>query len=273
MKFGVGITLYNPDKKIFDYINQLKNIFFKIYIYDNTKNNTEYISNIDNSFLYSYTGENRGLSKAFNWFIDKAFDNSIDYLLILDQDSCFAIEKLEKLIDEIEEIGVDDNVAIRACKAQPQNIKHIESSSEIVNSEEKVISSGSFLCMKVIKKHGLRYDENLFVDYVDDDFCKSVRAKGLQIICHNRFILPQQLGYIYKGRICHSAVRHYYRVRDYGYMNQKYYSKRVIALRITIFLIKNIKNACYEDNKLSKLRCSIKGYVDYFKRKTGEYKK
>ena len=102
MKFGVGISLYNPSKESLDYIKSLTNFFSAIYIYDNTKNNNEYLEYIDKTFVYSYTGENRGLSKGFNWFIDKANSDKLDYLLILDQDSCYDVEKLQKLMNVIE---------------------------------------------------------------------------------------------------------------------------------------------------------------------------
>ena len=271
MKFGVGITMYNPNKEVWEYLNSLTVFFSAIYIYDNTKSNDAYLEYIDKTFVYSHTGENRGLSKGFNWFLDKANLDKLDYLLILDQDSCYDVKKLQKLMNEIEKFGIDDKVAIRACNAKPQNTTDVELPSEIVNTIDKVISSGSFLCMNVINKNELRYDENLFVDYVDDDFCKSIHAKNLEIVCHNRYVMPQQLGYLYKGRICHSPIRHYYILRDLGYMNRKYYSKFVVWLKTTFCLMKTIKSACFEDNTWSKIKYSVKGYIDFMKKKTGEY--
>ena len=272
MKFGVGISLYNPDDKAVAYLNSLKTIFSEIYVYDNTKDNTRYVACIDKSYEYSHTGENRGLSKGFNWFLDKSNSDNLDYLLILDQDSCYDIELIQNLMKEIEGFGIDNKVAIRACNAKAQNIVDVDLPSEIVHTVEKVISSGSFLCIDVITKNGLRYDENLFVDYVDHDFCKSILSKNLKIVCHNRFVLTQQLGYIYKGRVCHSPIRNYYILRDLGYMNQKHYSRFVVILKTTYCLMKTIKSACFEDNTWPKIRYAVKGYIDFFMKKTGEYK-
>lgn len=271
MRFGVGITLFRPKEESVAYITALHTLFDCVYVYDNSSDNSAYKAQLGTCCRYYFNGRNDGLSIAFNCCLDAAADDGIDYLLLLDQDSMYDIDVLRRLMAEIQTEAPNASVAIRACKAQPTDHEHLTLPETHTNEERKVISSGSFISMAAVRDHRLRYEENLFVDYVDDEFCMQIRSKGLKILCHNRYILPQQLGYRYRGRICHSPVRHYYMVRDLGYFNKKYYSRVKTELKSFLFLIKDILNALQEDRTAEKIVCALKGYGDYLYGKHGEY--
>ena len=223
MKFGIGITLYNPTQDNIEYIMNIKNKVDCTYVFDNSKKNDEYGNFFaEQNINYNYTGENRGLSKAFNWFLDVANDDSVDFLLLLDQDSMFSIDVFTRLMDKIANLKDIDKTAIFACKTIPLKYD-LKIEKYGIHNVDRVISSGSFLNVKLLREKKLSYDENLFVDHVDYDFCDRVIQEGLEILEDDEYILRQQLGYYYKGTICHSAVRHYYMVRDIGYVNEKNY--------------------------------------------------
>lgn len=242
-----------------------------MYIFDNSPSNGSYADKISNSFRYNFSGENRGLSRAFNYFLEESLADNLDYLLILDQDSLYKLDQLEQLIKDIASQDPDENVAIHTCRIVPQHLAGCVQPENKVVEIETVISSGSFINLHTVKKHGLSYDERIFVDYVDCDFCKVARRKGLKILCHTQYVISQQLGYYYNGRICHSTIRHYYMVRDLGYFNQKYYSLPVTHLKSLINLLRDIIISFSEDRTLEKLRFAFLGYFHCLQGRHGEF--
>ncbi len=267
-KFAVGIILYNPNQNDINYLNKLYAYFDHIYVYDNSKNNNNHL--INKTYIYNYEGKNRGLAKGFNWFIDKSIENDTDYLLLLDQDSCFDLKKLQQFMNEIEKEQTSHNILIRACNTYPFG----KEENNVINDIQvmsKAISSGSFLNIQLLKNDDIRYDENMFIDFVDDDFCIKAIKKGYQIVCYKRYSFPQQLGYIYKGRVCHNAIRHYYMIRDLGYLYEKYNSRFKCLIMLTRFLLHDLIICFFEDEKKRKFLMAIKGYFHYLKKVTGEY--
>ena len=269
VKIGVGITLYNPENREIGYIANCLKGFSTIYVYDNSENNSKTLTE-NATIVYWFNGKNDGLAVAFNSFLKKAYEDDIDYLLILDQDSLYNDEEIQRLKTEIACIPYDKSVGIYACKAQPANVEQVFLPEEPINEEEMVISSGSFLNLKAIQEKKIAYDNNLFVDYVDTDFCRQLRNNSLKIICYNRYVMKQSLGYLYKNRICHSAIRHYYMVRDLGYLNIKYNSKFVTVLKTIKFYFTNLITILHEDDKKKKIMYSSKGLRDYFTNVKGE---
>lgn len=274
MRFGLGITLYHPDADALSYLNELGQLFQQVYIFDNSPSNNDYLHVIKPEFHYDFTGQNRGLSVAFNSFLKAAADDGIDYLLLLDQDSLYKSTVLQDLMNDISKEEIRTDVAIHACTAMAAHLADSVECVDIVEEAKEVISSGSFINIHAVKQHDLSYDERLFVDYVDWDFCKMARKKGLKVLCHRKYVVPQSYGYFCKNRICHSAVRHYYMARDLGYYNDKYYSKAQTAYKSFRGYIKEILcEALREDDSWKKVVYATRGYWDYLRGVTGEYKR
>ena len=269
-QIAIGVTFYQPQKEEIEYINCLYYHFSNVYIYDNSDVPIE--KEIQNkNVTYFFNGKNDGLSIAFNCFLQQSYKDHMDYLLLLDQDSLFDINQILGLKNELQRKPYDESVGIYACKAYPSNVKmeDLNYSNEDTVEEKMVISSGSFINLKSIFKK-VKYDENLFVDYVDADFCRQLHEKKLKIMCYNKYPMEQSLGYLYHGYICHSAIRHYYMVRDLGYMNQKYYTKSVTVLKTLKFYFLNLLVIGREDKKMKKIIYSSKGLVHYFRNIKGE---
>lgn len=272
MKFGIGITLYNPTEDNIKYILHTKNSVSNIYVFDNSKKNEVYADFFEKkNIMYNYTGENRGLSRAFNWFLVTANRDNIDFLLLLDQDSMFSIDVFTLLMRKIDNLTEVDDVAMVACKTIPMKYD-MEVKQIGIHNVDRVISSGCFLNVKLLNNKNLFYDENLFVDHVDYEFCDRVINAGLKILEDDEFVLRQQLGYYHKNIICHSPVRHYYMVRDIGYVNEKNEVHKKAEWKTFRYYLRDILSALREDRTLEKIAYATKGYMDYKKRITGEYK-
>jgi len=118
-----------------------------------------------------------------------------------------------------------------------------------------VITSGSYLDMDTFKKIGL-YDENLFIDYVDIEWCLRARKKGHRCLTFNNTYFTHDLGNgFYKvfdrHLYIHSPLRLYYSIRNSLYLPRlKHISLNFFItdqvrnlLKLMVFLLWDPKNA------------------------------
>lgn len=281
----IGVTLYNPELKQIEYIKLLgeKQKNSKIIIIDNTLqgcNAKGYFE--EDNIIYVADGINYGLSVAFNKIIDISNEiikerNEIgdaNYLLLIDQDSQFDLNILDAFLNEVIKRN-DEKIGIYSCRTSPQNEVEFASSKYSVTFQDWVISSGSVLNLNVVIKKNIRYDENIFIDHVDYDFCNRLKSHQLSIITLNNYFFTQKLGYIYKNNCCHSPIRFYYMMRDQLYLNSKYSSSRIKNYYYNLKSIRNYIILVFskEDNKIKKIQFILRGIFDYTRGKRGEYVK
>lgn len=276
----IGVTLFYPEKDAIKYIKQMSIKFMEttIIVFDNTNSKNDNKNNfVEDNIIYIGEGINYGLSIAFNKMIDRAKNlirkrgnTEKNYLFLLDQDSQFDLNRLDDFFD-IAYKEINSSIAIYSCRTIPENEDYFK--TEYITNRDWVISSGSILNLDIIIKNDIRYDENIFIDYVDYDFCNSCK-RNFGILTCNDFVFVQKLGYLYKNNWCHSPIRFYYMMRDQLYLDRKY-SKGVRKYYHYIISIKKqfIIVMTKEDKKLKKIYYIVCGVFDYFFNKCGEYKR
>ena len=117
------------------------------------------------------------------------------------------------------------------------------------------------------------FDERMFIDLVDRDFCIRIKKAGYKIIRVNRVILFHHLGNMTSKKFIgktiyienHNSVRKYYKARNYIYLYKKqelsfiYSSLHIVQLIFEIVL--------FEEHKIDKILSVIHGFIDGFKMK------
>ncbi len=219
MKTAAIIVLYEPqENEIFSVIEKAS-WFDYLIVYDNSvtnhKNNFQKIENC----CYKHTGINNGLAVAYNFALNYCFDNQIDYLCVLDQDSSIDDKSVHTLFSFVNKF--DENVAIICPFVKYRDNDIVPSNA--VESVKWTINSGSILNVKLLLSNGIRYDEKYFLDRLDRDFCKQITQIGLKIMRVNKAVMRQQLGDIVNGKTVHSPLRNYYIFRNRLYYNHKFY--------------------------------------------------
>lgn len=152
----------------------------QLVVFDNSNqdfNNDKYCK--EQGFLYFSTGKNIGLSKAYNYAIDHIPFEAEDYLITLDDDTELTQTYFDELIelcgqqkyDVILPIIISGNMIL-----SPSNLvdgcrsKTISAVSELKQSDITAINSGAIIRMGLFNR--VKYNERLFLDYVDHDFMK-----------------------------------------------------------------------------------------------------
>lgn len=205
------------------------------------------------------------------------------YLLLLDQDSIFKIEDIRKMFQEIrnhasKDIGIytpeihymKGNGEIRARTVQTKP-------STVFSEISWAITSGSVVSLEVYSQSS-GFDEFLFIDRVDYEYCVQLRKLGFKTVRISGAILYQFLGETQGGIFKfsgHNPIRHYYIFRNRLYLVQKYKEnfngiKKVAYLGLTITRHLALVLIC-ESRKTEKFKAIKVAYRDYKKGKMGKY--
>ncbi|MGM9908383.1 MAG: glycosyltransferase family 2 protein [Limosilactobacillus vaginalis] len=267
-----GIVLFNPDiNRLKRNLEAINNQVDHIIIFDNGSSNYNQIKKL---LLDKYpklvvlrNNSNVGIATALNKIFSyaKEFLNS-KYILTLDQDSISP----SNLINQYK-VHFKPNVGIYTPLIKDINSNKIlqKRANKETNEVDKCITSASLVKLEAWESIN-GFDESMFIDCVDFDFCIRLRRKNYKILRVNTVCLKHELGHIkvHKtpfGEILvknHNAFRKYYIARNTVYMARK--SHRV-GLMLRAYL-QDIKQAllvlCFEKGKKIKVKKIIKGAVD-----------
>ena len=243
MKYYGILVVYNMDiseSVSYQFMKQHKEI--SLIIVDNSDHdfgNREIVDGDGNTYL-SMNG-NYGLSKAYNTALDWIQENYPEmdgYVILLDDDTSLNKEYLE----EVKKVCCD--IAVPVVKAKNFIISPCQVKHDIVSrwdgisvlSDFSAINSGMVISLTLFKNY--RYDENLFLDFVDHQFMKDMKMKNIQIM--NAY-LEQSFSGIETLATCDNNIRfrifkkdsrYFYRNHLFKYMYVV--SKRVIRLSISL---------------------------------------
>lgn len=269
---AAGIVLYNPDLvNLNKSIKELVKSVNYIYLVDNASNNIDEVIKLikewDNIKLIR-NNKNLGIAIALNQLLQMAYSDDIKFLLTLDQDS--VLEDI--MFRNMMKYSNTESVAVICPIINDLNKKkRIEQNSEILDLD-RCITSGSIMNLKVCKDIGF-FDEKMFIDYVDFDYCKRIKIAGKRIIRVRDAMINHEIG----KRSCrkflfwtvyptnHSPIRIYYYVRNIKYYLKKfkkqlYLKERLVEHKYLIW--KCVSILLYENNKKQKLSMFLKGLKD-----------
>lgn len=280
-KIAAVVVLYYPELSVLENINSYIDQVDKLFAVDNSDkvNDTlkEKIQNLHKS-EYISNQTNIGIAAALNIGIKKANDGGFEYLLTMDQDSEAPPSMISKLM---ECFAIDNKIAIVSPflhHPKGRNVAYtIDKPCEQVVT---VWTSGNLIKLNIIKSIG-GFKEELFIDYVDHEFCLRLNQMGFKVYVCKNTILKHNLGKIEEVNLIfrkvyptnHSAIRLYYRARNRFYVKQKYkkVSPKFFKQDNKDFWKSFLKVILFEKNKLKKVKYFVKGYLDFKKNIFGKY--
>ncbi|MCT7630669.1 hypothetical protein N5U06_07925 [Aliarcobacter butzleri] len=178
----------------------------------------------------------------------KALDNSTDFIMLSDQDTCYPENYIENMLKVF---SYDKRLAAVAPKFIDSNKKSNDGFIKVypiffkqifprngIHEVMQVIASGKILNVKYLNDIGLMKEE-LFIDWVDLEWCWRARKKGYKILGNADVVINHQLGDNSKNLgfrevNLRSHIRHYYITRNTFYL--ALYSNNLDLLhRITLF--------------------------------------
>lgn len=295
MTFAAAIVTYNPDiLRLKENIVNILDQFSCILIVDNFSHNRFEIKKLCESYSkvqFYQMSNNLGLSVALNEACTALMKQNFDWVMTLDQDSIIpadTLSKYKRVINVEENIGIISPIVIDR-RRKYMNLKLQDNYCET----EMAINSGSLINLEVWKAIGC-YDENLFIDLIDNDFCKRVTLYGYKIIRCNNIVLDQEFGVITKrspfvesfflqlGKLLHSTniqklsyKKHFSPLRIYDtnknilYLNKKFanyggigYENYNCKSYFSFFIVFSISSLIRGRQKIKILKSIISGVTE-----------
>lgn len=276
------IVSYNIGTDLLKCFNSIYNQVNEVVIVDNGSN-METISVLNGleqlpNVKIFYNKENRGIAVALNQGVRYAINKGYDWVLTLDHDSKATPEMIERMLgayNNLNDSEKNDTFIIVPRHVEERFHKNINTYNQLKNNFVITeITSGNLVKTATYREIGF-YEEKLFIDYVDHEFCLRLKKYNKKILYVPNAILLHNLGITQTGNFLnrkvaytnHSSLRRYYITRNRMYVWAKYLAiapKWVIKNMIAFFK-EIIKIILYENDKKRKFKMILKGINDAVK--------
>lgn len=282
-KIAAGITVFEPElTRLKENIEATLLQVERLYLVDNASQNTAdlkgfYRANpkvtvIDND-------KNLGVAAALNQMCSTALSDGFDWIMTIDQDSLpepDLIEKYEPYLKNAEVAlltpkFIDDNEPLTVLSASEPAVEQVH----------RCNTSASLVRLSAYERVG-GFDEAMFIDCVDFDFCTTLEEHGYKILRVNGAVLHHRLGvakevrfFIPIGKLFgisklqkpfftynHSPLRSYYYARNIKYYTYKHRSFIDKKTERRVYIKWLILKLGFESDRWAKLCSIIKGRRD-----------
>lgn len=234
MKAAAAVILYHFDEKEIRNIQTYYPFVDKLYVFDNT----ETASPLSAAFTampkleYYHDAENKGIARRLNAAATLARKDGFEWLLTMDQDSSFDEEALVNYLQCVENYPAKEKVAMFGILYERHRVSLPVQVAKPVDTAS-LITSGALINLALFEPIG-GFDEALFIDHVDHEYCLRARTKGYSTILLENICLNHEMGkevfrssiktlfLVKKKKRLHSPLRCYYMYRNLLYLEEKY---------------------------------------------------
>lgn len=270
------IISYNGESTISQTILALKEQVGLVLIIDNASDDKikSLLRSIEaENVVIIYNSINYGVAYALNQGIDYAEKHGFKWVLTMDQDSIADKDMVSDLLTCADNFSNDLNYV----SFSPIFIddKHTKESYKAFNKtcQERytVITSGNLIKTDVFRAVG-KFEDKLFIDCVDLEFCLRLRQFGYKIVRCYKAELFHSLGEVIKYNIfgfkvpttLHTPERRYYIMRNHIYILKKYFmTYPLYCIRKQISIINLIMQVIFlERDKARNINYLLKGFRD-----------
>lgn len=272
-----GIVIYNPDfgrleQNIKSIAPQVDVVVLQNNGITNIEDLNQLIAHYDNVVVIG-DGDNIGIANALNCLAAYAVKQGAKWLLTLDQDSICENE----LIRVYEKYVTEENTGLVTCTITDRNFQYNKDEEHFQTRYiDNCITSGSYIRLSAWKEIG-GFDEKMFIDHVDTDYCYRLRLSSWNIIQTSYKGLLHEVG-SNTNRKCllgkefvvfnHSPFRCYYIVRNQIYFARKH--RDTLGLRKSMRIQRTawtrwIVYLLYENQKKDKMIAWAKGIQDGYR--------
>lgn len=293
-RVAVIFSAHNPERVHLNNMMQLAADGVKTIVVDNSLDDEVRFSSSNENIFYHKNWNRGGIAGALNLGVQVAKNEGATYILFFDQDSEITVENIEILTKTYQRLEMtsqkfilgsayyDKNVGKMGgnCKLTRYWFKNItEFDGEGFSDVSMLITAGTFMSVGVFDYIG-EFEEDLFIDHVDTEYCLRALSKNINIILTNKATFEHAVGFKEVHKILgfitlkpnnQSPIRRYYIFRNnvvlmirYGLNFPGFFTlsfARLIHEVITICL--------YEKKKIQKLRAAGLGVVHAFTSRLG----
>jgi rhamnosyltransferase len=262
-------TTYHPDGAFRQRIRHVVAHCALTIVVDNTPGGHVFAAGQTDGVTLLQDGRNKGLGAALNAGLAEALRQRCDAVVLFDQDSSPQPDFIETLFQGLAAAGpstivgpllVDDTeVQTGTTGSAPQGA--------VLEAVTCVPTSGMCFRLDGITP-GDRFSEDLFLDFVDFDWCWRLRGEGWRVYRLRSLPMPHRLGLAQRsflGLTYHvpAPFRHYFQFRDTLRLATRRYVPLYSRFRLSAILLpKLIVYPFLLDRGLERLRWMLRGIRD-----------
>ena len=284
MKIAAMVILYHPCQETIDNINSYYDYADKIYVFDNTEQQTILKDQLllQTKISYHHNGRNEGIAKRLNEAAHLCIADEFDWLMLMDQDSGFTEPMIKNYLQSFHQYKCTKNIAMFGVNFEQDIQADLLPCTPVFSTE--LITSGTLLNLSLFQKIG-GFNENLFIDAVDHEYTIKSLLAGYKIVQFPYILLTHQIGtlvkrasiktlfLIKKTKKLHSPLRCYYVYRNNLYLQQKYKNTDVINMQKLNKISKSIiyTTLYYGRNSFKLMQYIFQAKKDFKDNKMGKY--
>jgi rhamnosyltransferase len=275
------MVTYNPDASLEQNVRALLPQVSKLIVVDNQSSSAAHslIARIASACGAEiiWNDRNLGIAAGLNAGIERAVAcGQHSWIATFDQDSLVPPDFVDAIFEaysacpfreKVAMIGANYKLAMRESTSEPISVRNGLGFREV----RTLMTSGSFLKSSVFADCG-RFDQSLFMDYVDHEFCLRLRRHGFKVIQASRAVLTHRLGSPTSHRILakrfmvtnYSPTRRYSNARNRLIVYRRYLNSDRLWILQDIFewFRETAKMVLVEQNRTEKLVSLIRGCWD-----------
>jgi rhamnosyltransferase len=272
------MVTYNPELSFEQNVRDLLPQVGKLIIVDNQSSSVAHslirqaASNHEVEVIWNE--RNLGIAGALNRGINRALaSGEYRWIATFDQDSHMPSDYLTTIIESYSTCPFRDKVAMIGATYTSPSTEFVPDSMSARNGcgfreVKTLMMSGSLVKSSAFGECG-RFDQSLFMDCVDHEFCLRLRRHGFRVIQAKQALLAHQPGSPTSHRILwkrftttnHSPSRRYYNAHNRLVVYRRYLSSELLWVLADVFdwFRDVIKLVLFERNRTQKLASIAKG--------------
>jgi rhamnosyltransferase len=282
------VVTYRPDVILLENLRKLLAQISTVIVVDNGSDGAsaawvEMAGKLPGVFLIR-NRSNLGIADALNIGIRHVLQAGQPWVATFDQDTAIPADYFKRLFQSYEKCPISESVGVivsggwsEADNAAVAGKDPAEPGWSLVSA---AVNSGSLIKARVFEKAGY-YDKDLFIDYVDADFCLRVQKNGFKILSATGVVLEHDLGTKQTRNLMglrlsfrvHAAWRYYYIVRNRLVLYRRYFTAFPRwVLRDALGLSWELPRIILlEHGRRQKLSAVVQGISDGLRGKTGRH--
>jgi rhamnosyltransferase len=282
------VVAYFPDDQFSERLEHIRKQTGKVVIVDNT-GDTRLSALLAGAASMEVipNNENLGIAAALNQGMSRAIDLGFTWAITFDQDTWVQPNLVATLLDIYQRQASPERIGIIGCNYEDENVHRSPNrftGDQCFREVDVVITSGSLMPTARFPVVG-PFREDLFIDFVDHEYCLRLRKLGYKILSSTAPLMLHALGAatpvdinLGLGTIPftlanRSALRRYYMTRNALLVARSYLSLApmwVLGSLARVVLFAPLKIPFERSGRWNKFRATFLGVFDAVRSKTGK---
>lgn len=272
IKSGAVVVLYFPSQKTSELVVALADVFDQVVLVDNTPESESSVTfRACPQVAYVPLHKNTGIAHALNVGVKALKNSGVALFATFDQDSSITDAQISSLRSFL--IGMRD----RQYETSIWGLEFDENRSLSAKNDwvdvVTVVTSGMVFHQHVYDLVG-PFEDALFIDSVDHEYCLRARSKGVQIKRSKNVMIEHNIGLDGNSLIpVHAPLRKYYQYRNTAILIGRYLfgEKLWVCRQILRLHIEFLHILVFENERLVKIKFLARGLKDAFLGRLGAH--